>query len=143
MRGQTFCLCMRVCVCIHLLDSYDTFPLCLHQTSKRHLHPALTLNSIYSVLWEFMASAPHNGPPDCTALSKTHSKHSLKALLTSAPFNCQRRASVKLCMSRKPLSAARFTAKTTVSLVFNLLQNPCPVKDASFLSKILFWWFTG
>uniref|UniRef100_H2TWK6 ABC-type glutathione-S-conjugate transporter n=1 Tax=Takifugu rubripes TaxID=31033 RepID=H2TWK6_TAKRU len=21
--------------------------------------------------------------------------------------------------------------------------NPCPVKDASFLSKILFWWFTG
>uniref|UniRef100_A0A8C8E472 ABC-type glutathione-S-conjugate transporter n=1 Tax=Oryzias sinensis TaxID=183150 RepID=A0A8C8E472_9TELE len=22
-------------------------------------------------------------------------------------------------------------------------QNPCPVKDASFLSKILFWWFTG
>uniref|UniRef100_A0A8C7ZZ63 ABC-type glutathione-S-conjugate transporter n=1 Tax=Oryzias sinensis TaxID=183150 RepID=A0A8C7ZZ63_9TELE len=27
--------------------------------------------------------------------------------------------------------------------VFNSLQNPCPVKDASFLSKILFWWFTG
>uniref|UniRef100_A0A3P8Q6F2 ABC-type glutathione-S-conjugate transporter n=1 Tax=Astatotilapia calliptera TaxID=8154 RepID=A0A3P8Q6F2_ASTCA len=22
-------------------------------------------------------------------------------------------------------------------------KNPCPVKDASFLSKILFWWFTG
>uniref|UniRef100_A0A8C6UG54 ABC-type glutathione-S-conjugate transporter n=1 Tax=Neogobius melanostomus TaxID=47308 RepID=A0A8C6UG54_9GOBI len=22
-------------------------------------------------------------------------------------------------------------------------ENPCPVKDASFLSKILFWWFTG
>uniref|UniRef100_A0A3B3ZXF0 ABC-type glutathione-S-conjugate transporter n=1 Tax=Periophthalmus magnuspinnatus TaxID=409849 RepID=A0A3B3ZXF0_9GOBI len=22
-------------------------------------------------------------------------------------------------------------------------RNPCPVKDASFLSKILFWWFTG
>uniref|UniRef100_A0AAQ4PBC7 ABC-type glutathione-S-conjugate transporter n=1 Tax=Gasterosteus aculeatus aculeatus TaxID=481459 RepID=A0AAQ4PBC7_GASAC len=34
-------------------------------------------------------------------------------------------------------------AKTTLSPVFNLLQNPCPVKDASFLSKILFWWFTG
>uniref|UniRef100_A0A7N8YRT8 ABC-type glutathione-S-conjugate transporter n=1 Tax=Mastacembelus armatus TaxID=205130 RepID=A0A7N8YRT8_9TELE len=29
------------------------------------------------------------------------------------------------------------------NLVFNSLQNPCPVKDASFLSKILFWWFTG
>uniref|UniRef100_A0A8D3DKG1 ABC-type glutathione-S-conjugate transporter n=1 Tax=Scophthalmus maximus TaxID=52904 RepID=A0A8D3DKG1_SCOMX len=43
-----------------------------------------------------------------------------------------------------PLRAKiQFTAKTTVSLVFNLLQNPCPVKDASFLSKILFWWFTG
>uniref|UniRef100_A0A8C6UBB9 ABC-type glutathione-S-conjugate transporter n=1 Tax=Neogobius melanostomus TaxID=47308 RepID=A0A8C6UBB9_9GOBI len=26
----------------------------------------------------------------------------------------------------------------------NILEkNPCPVKDASFLSKILFWWFTG
>uniref|UniRef100_A0A3P9IN76 ABC-type glutathione-S-conjugate transporter n=1 Tax=Oryzias latipes TaxID=8090 RepID=A0A3P9IN76_ORYLA len=25
----------------------------------------------------------------------------------------------------------------------NLEKNPCPVKDASFLSKILFWWFTG
>uniref|UniRef100_A0A665U086 ABC-type glutathione-S-conjugate transporter n=1 Tax=Echeneis naucrates TaxID=173247 RepID=A0A665U086_ECHNA len=24
-----------------------------------------------------------------------------------------------------------------------LEKNPCPVKDASFLSKILFWWFTG
>uniref|UniRef100_A0AAQ4S7T9 ABC-type glutathione-S-conjugate transporter n=1 Tax=Gasterosteus aculeatus aculeatus TaxID=481459 RepID=A0AAQ4S7T9_GASAC len=36
-----------------------------------------------------------------------------------------------------------FAAKTTLSPVFNLLQNPCPVKDASFLSKILFWWFTG
>ncbi|KAG7248653.1 hypothetical protein CRUP_034141, partial [Coryphaenoides rupestris] len=24
-----------------------------------------------------------------------------------------------------------------------LFQNPCPVKDASFLSKILFWWFAG
>lgn len=30
-----------------------------------------------------------------------------------------------------------------VSLLFDILQNPCPVKDASFLSKILFWWFTG
>uniref|UniRef100_A0A8C4HWB7 ABC-type glutathione-S-conjugate transporter n=1 Tax=Dicentrarchus labrax TaxID=13489 RepID=A0A8C4HWB7_DICLA len=49
----------------------------------------------------------------------------------------------ELCMSRKLLSHERFTAKTTVCLVFNLLQNPCPVKDASFLSKILFWWFTG
>uniref|UniRef100_A0A8C6P277 ABC-type glutathione-S-conjugate transporter n=1 Tax=Nothobranchius furzeri TaxID=105023 RepID=A0A8C6P277_NOTFU len=28
-------------------------------------------------------------------------------------------------------------------LVFHLSQNPCPVRDASFLSKILFWWFTG
>uniref|UniRef100_A0A4W5LXD6 ABC-type glutathione-S-conjugate transporter n=1 Tax=Hucho hucho TaxID=62062 RepID=A0A4W5LXD6_9TELE len=24
-----------------------------------------------------------------------------------------------------------------------MYENPCPVKDASFLSKILFWWFTG
>ncbi|XP_042159884.1 multidrug resistance-associated protein 1 isoform X1 [Oncorhynchus tshawytscha] len=24
-----------------------------------------------------------------------------------------------------------------------LVKNPCPVKDASFLSKMLFWWFTG
>uniref|UniRef100_A0A3B5M4E0 ABC-type glutathione-S-conjugate transporter n=1 Tax=Xiphophorus couchianus TaxID=32473 RepID=A0A3B5M4E0_9TELE len=24
-----------------------------------------------------------------------------------------------------------------------LEKNPCPVEDASFLSKILFWWFTG
>uniref|UniRef100_A0A673CC25 ABC-type glutathione-S-conjugate transporter n=1 Tax=Sphaeramia orbicularis TaxID=375764 RepID=A0A673CC25_9TELE len=40
-------------------------------------------------------------------------------------------------------SKERFTTKTTACLVFNLLQNPCPVKDASFLSKILFWWFTG
>uniref|UniRef100_A0A669EZI3 ABC-type glutathione-S-conjugate transporter n=1 Tax=Oreochromis niloticus TaxID=8128 RepID=A0A669EZI3_ORENI len=47
------------------------------------------------------------------------------------------RAKIQLAMDE------RFTAKTTVSLVFNLLQNPCPVKDASFLSKILFWWFTG
>uniref|UniRef100_A0AAQ5ZRG4 ABC-type glutathione-S-conjugate transporter n=1 Tax=Amphiprion ocellaris TaxID=80972 RepID=A0AAQ5ZRG4_AMPOC len=49
----------------------------------------------------------------------------------------------RLCVSQNPLSGERFTAKTTVSLVSNLLQNPCPVKDASFLSKILFWWFTG
>uniref|UniRef100_A0A665TXJ3 ABC-type glutathione-S-conjugate transporter n=1 Tax=Echeneis naucrates TaxID=173247 RepID=A0A665TXJ3_ECHNA len=61
----------------------------------------------------------------------------------SAAFNHQLVASVKLCISRKPLSGGRFTAKTTVTLVFNLFQNPCPVKDASFLSKILFWWFTG
>uniref|UniRef100_A0AAQ5ZNX8 ABC-type glutathione-S-conjugate transporter n=1 Tax=Amphiprion ocellaris TaxID=80972 RepID=A0AAQ5ZNX8_AMPOC len=47
------------------------------------------------------------------------------------------RAKIQLAMDE------RFTAKTTVSLVSNLLQNPCPVKDASFLSKILFWWFTG
>uniref|UniRef100_A0A7N6BNZ9 ABC-type glutathione-S-conjugate transporter n=1 Tax=Anabas testudineus TaxID=64144 RepID=A0A7N6BNZ9_ANATE len=60
------------------------------------------------------------------------------------------RAKIQLAMdevctriSRKPRGAERFTAKTTVNLVFNLLQNPCPVKDASFLSKILFWWFTG
>lgn len=24
-----------------------------------------------------------------------------------------------------------------------LFQNPCPEKDASFLSSITFWWFTG
>uniref|UniRef100_A0A674EB64 ABC-type glutathione-S-conjugate transporter n=1 Tax=Salmo trutta TaxID=8032 RepID=A0A674EB64_SALTR len=24
-----------------------------------------------------------------------------------------------------------------------MTDNPCPVKDASFLSKMLFWWFTG
>uniref|UniRef100_A0A8C6ML39 ABC-type glutathione-S-conjugate transporter n=1 Tax=Nothobranchius furzeri TaxID=105023 RepID=A0A8C6ML39_NOTFU len=36
-----------------------------------------------------------------------------------------------------------FPWKTTHSLVFHLSQNPCPVRDASFLSKILFWWFTG
>uniref|UniRef100_A0A674EBJ4 ABC-type glutathione-S-conjugate transporter n=1 Tax=Salmo trutta TaxID=8032 RepID=A0A674EBJ4_SALTR len=24
-----------------------------------------------------------------------------------------------------------------------MYENPCPVKDASFLSKMLFWWFTG
>ncbi|XP_052415241.1 multidrug resistance-associated protein 1 [Carassius gibelio] len=24
-----------------------------------------------------------------------------------------------------------------------ILKNPCPVQDASFLSKILFWWFSG
>uniref|UniRef100_A0A671V7K3 ABC-type glutathione-S-conjugate transporter n=1 Tax=Sparus aurata TaxID=8175 RepID=A0A671V7K3_SPAAU len=52
------------------------------------------------------------------------------------------RAKIQLAMD-EPVSVERFTAKTTVSLVFNLLQNPCPVKDASFLSKILFWWFTG
>uniref|UniRef100_A0AAX7SI54 ABC-type glutathione-S-conjugate transporter n=1 Tax=Astatotilapia calliptera TaxID=8154 RepID=A0AAX7SI54_ASTCA len=62
---------------------------------------------------------------------------------TSAPFNHQPTDSVRMCISQKPSSGERFTAKTTVSLVFNLLQNPCPVKDASFLSKILFWWFTG
>uniref|UniRef100_A0A674N5W4 ABC-type glutathione-S-conjugate transporter n=1 Tax=Takifugu rubripes TaxID=31033 RepID=A0A674N5W4_TAKRU len=32
---------------------------------------------------------------------------------------------------------------TAVILLFGTFQNPCPVKDASFLSKILFWWFTG
>uniref|UniRef100_A0A8C9WBY2 ABC-type glutathione-S-conjugate transporter n=1 Tax=Scleropages formosus TaxID=113540 RepID=A0A8C9WBY2_SCLFO len=26
---------------------------------------------------------------------------------------------------------------------FLSLQNPCPIQDASFLSKILFWWFSG
>uniref|UniRef100_A0A8C5H1L3 ABC-type glutathione-S-conjugate transporter n=1 Tax=Gouania willdenowi TaxID=441366 RepID=A0A8C5H1L3_GOUWI len=43
----------------------------------------------------------------------------------------------------KPIRWWRFTAKPQVTLKTNLLQNPCPVKDASFLSKILFWWFTG
>uniref|UniRef100_A0A669EP13 ABC-type glutathione-S-conjugate transporter n=1 Tax=Oreochromis niloticus TaxID=8128 RepID=A0A669EP13_ORENI len=53
------------------------------------------------------------------------------------------RAKIQLAMDEVCCYGERFTAKTTVSLVFNLLQNPCPVKDASFLSKILFWWFTG
>uniref|UniRef100_A0A4W5KX64 ABC-type glutathione-S-conjugate transporter n=1 Tax=Hucho hucho TaxID=62062 RepID=A0A4W5KX64_9TELE len=30
-----------------------------------------------------------------------------------------------------------------VPLRAKIQLNPCPVKDASFLSKILFWWFTG
>uniref|UniRef100_A0A673CCA3 ABC-type glutathione-S-conjugate transporter n=1 Tax=Sphaeramia orbicularis TaxID=375764 RepID=A0A673CCA3_9TELE len=50
------------------------------------------------------------------------------------------RAKIQLAMDEV---CKRFTTKTTACLVFNLLQNPCPVKDASFLSKILFWWFTG
>uniref|UniRef100_A0A3Q3GZE6 ABC-type glutathione-S-conjugate transporter n=1 Tax=Labrus bergylta TaxID=56723 RepID=A0A3Q3GZE6_9LABR len=33
--------------------------------------------------------------------------------------------------------------KTPDEHIFRIKTNPCPVKDASFLSKILFWWFTG
>uniref|UniRef100_A0A8C5H211 ABC-type glutathione-S-conjugate transporter n=1 Tax=Gouania willdenowi TaxID=441366 RepID=A0A8C5H211_GOUWI len=46
------------------------------------------------------------------------------------------RAKIQLAMDE----VSRWTIMT---LKTNLLQNPCPVKDASFLSKILFWWFTG
>uniref|UniRef100_A0A8B9RM10 ABC-type glutathione-S-conjugate transporter n=1 Tax=Astyanax mexicanus TaxID=7994 RepID=A0A8B9RM10_ASTMX len=30
-----------------------------------------------------------------------------------------------------------------VMFIFILFQNACPVQDASFLSKLLFWWFRG
>uniref|UniRef100_A0A3Q3RY77 ABC-type glutathione-S-conjugate transporter n=1 Tax=Mastacembelus armatus TaxID=205130 RepID=A0A3Q3RY77_9TELE len=49
------------------------------------------------------------------------------------------RAKIQLAMDEVSLKDLYFK----MSLVFNSLQNPCPVKDASFLSKILFWWFTG
>ncbi|XP_023680988.2 multidrug resistance-associated protein 1 [Paramormyrops kingsleyae] len=37
------------------------------------------------------------------------------------------------CFSDQPPSSGKAT----------LIKNPCPVQDASFLSKILFWWFSG
>lgn len=73
-----------------------------------------TLNSIYSALWEFMASSPHNGPPDCTLLF-THITTSSTTSLTSAAFNHRPSAAVKQCISREPISGERFTAKTTES----------------------------
>lgn len=127
---------LRLCVCWIVCD--DTFPLCLLQTLKYHPHHVLTLNSFYSVLWEFMASAPHSVPPDCTVLF-THTciiQHTLHKCIIQMSDDC-------LCETAHVSEACKwFTTKTT-SLCFNPLQNPCPVKDASFLSKILFWWFTG
>lgn len=55
-RAQTFSV--NVCVGPYWTVYDDTFPLCLlRAASKRHLRHSLTLNSIYSFLWEFTASA--------------------------------------------------------------------------------------
>uniref|UniRef100_A0A8B9RLN9 ABC-type glutathione-S-conjugate transporter n=1 Tax=Astyanax mexicanus TaxID=7994 RepID=A0A8B9RLN9_ASTMX len=36
-----------------------------------------------------------------------------------------------------------FRIAKQVMFIFILFQNACPVQDASFLSKLLFWWFRG
>lgn len=120
----------------------DTFPLCLHSTTKRHLCPVPTLDPFHSFLWQFTSTAPCSGPPERIGLftdiyvakhaSHTHAMQPSASGLGEAVH-----------FWKKTFSGEHLTAKTTLNLVSNLLQNPCPVKDASFLSKILFWWFTG
>lgn len=66
LRDGTNSVFLRVYPLVIVCD--DTFPLCLQQTSKRHIHPALTLSTICAVLWEFMAFGRQTGPPECAVL---------------------------------------------------------------------------
>lgn len=91
-RAQTFSV--NVCVCPSWTVYDDTFPLCLLETSKRHLRHSLTLNSIYSFLWEFTASAlnsqsnyPHahalqQTPLKCGIQSSTYCTHVFQVNMT-------------------------------------------------------------
>uniref|UniRef100_A0AAR2ILI6 ABC-type glutathione-S-conjugate transporter n=1 Tax=Pygocentrus nattereri TaxID=42514 RepID=A0AAR2ILI6_PYGNA len=44
---------------------------------------------------------------------------------------------------RANIQAVVEEVSNTLLTYLSLKQNPCPVEDASFLSKILFWWFSG
>nr|XP_023677559.1 multidrug resistance-associated protein 1-like [Paramormyrops kingsleyae] len=67
------------------------------------------------------------------AIQEDFSVDALRYLAFFSYFSFQLAQLVLVCFSdRRPSTAKPVSVK-----------NPCPVQDASFLSKVLFWWFTG
>lgn len=132
-------VCVKADLC-EFVSPVDTFALCLHSSTKRHLCSALTPFILF-------CGSSHPLLPTASHLSKfvyrhlcweTYPSHARHATINQWP-----RWGFAFLGKKKTFSGEHSTAQTTLILVSNLLQNPCPVKDASFLSKILFWWFTG
>uniref|UniRef100_A0A8D3EAF9 ABC-type glutathione-S-conjugate transporter n=1 Tax=Scophthalmus maximus TaxID=52904 RepID=A0A8D3EAF9_SCOMX len=137
-RIQMSCLCSSKMVLGFLLASFgfvEFFYILLERSQEIHQHMVFLLSPIIRSMTVILALCiiQLERMRGCRSSVFLFLFWVLAVVCSLVPL----RAKIQLAMDE------RFTAKTTVSLVFNLLQNPCPVKDASFLSKILFWWFTG
>lgn len=126
---------VSVCVCD------DTFPLRLLRTSKRHLELCTDTELFNSIPLEPSVSALRKAPT--WLLSDDIWFFFLKKQMHHSVPRWQPLQSHVLKVFWVVRDLPKKKQKTKVSVFSNLLQNPCPIRDASFLSKILFWWFTG
>uniref|UniRef100_A0A8D3DGD5 ABC-type glutathione-S-conjugate transporter n=1 Tax=Scophthalmus maximus TaxID=52904 RepID=A0A8D3DGD5_SCOMX len=150
-RIQMSCLCSSKMVLGFLLASFgfvEFFYILLERSQEIHQHMVFLLSPIIRSMTVILALCiiQLERMRGCRSSVFLFLFWVLAVVCSLVPL----RAKIHAALNHQPTASAkpyfpkeRFTAKTTVSLVFNLLQNPCPVKDASFLSKILFWWFTG